>query len=139
MCTLFFIFNSFSTDTQKIKVHISEIQNVKGNIQLGVYANQEDFAEDKSLKLLVFPKEGIQDGQMDIILDLASGVYGLALLDDENGNGRLSSFISNSMGFIGFLLRGSNEWLISSHEEVAAFLTTQFGGLPDGCSGIVGE
>jgi len=78
-----------SNPTQKITVHITNLENNKGNIQLGIFTNQKDFKADKPIKLLKYSKNKMADGNLTVEVSLQPGTYGIALLDDENKNGKM--------------------------------------------------
>ena len=75
--------------TQTVSIAITNLENNKGNVQLGVFTNQKDFKADKPIKLLKFSKSKMKDGKLTVSVSLAPGTYGIALLDDENKNGEM--------------------------------------------------
>ena len=85
---------------QVLDITITNIQNKKGNIQLGFFKNADSFIEEKPYITKKFPKSTVVNGQMNIKLNWTAGVYGIALLDDEDLDGDMS------YNFIGYPLEG---------------------------------
>jgi len=81
---------AFPTFSQILSVEISGIRTDKGVIQLSVYRDKETFNEEKPFRVFNFPKTGMKDGNITVTIpDLATGTYGIALIDDKNGNGKM--------------------------------------------------
>ncbi|MCD6068387.1 MAG: hypothetical protein K0S33_3213 [Bacteroidetes bacterium] len=72
---------------QTLTIQISGIRNPTGSVRLAFYNNNESFKEEKALFIRTVAKTGIKNGQLSISYsDLKPGVYGIAILDDENNN-----------------------------------------------------
>jgi uncharacterized protein (DUF2141 family) len=93
-----------------VQLHFSSIRNMKGQIQLGVYRNQQEFKEEKPYQTHIFPKKNLKDGSMTAELSLPDGVYGISVLDDENANKKMDyNFLGmpeEGFGFSDFYLSG---------------------------------
>jgi len=78
-------------DSNKLitNVVISDIRNEKGALLLSFYKDEQEFARDQPFMVEKLDKKWRVDGQMCIEISLEPGVYGIALLDDENNNGRM--------------------------------------------------
>lgn len=72
-----------------IKVECLSIRSEKGIIGVGIFKNQSEFELNKPFKLIRFPKKNIIKGVMKIEIPIQHGIYGLSLLDDENGNAKM--------------------------------------------------
>ena len=72
-----------------IKVECLSIRSEKGIIGVGIFKNQAEFETNKPYKLIRIPKKNILKGSMKINIPLQHGIYGLSLLDDENGNAKM--------------------------------------------------
>ncbi|MDX1906508.1 MAG: DUF2141 domain-containing protein [Bacteroidia bacterium] len=75
--------------SQRIELHVSHIRSSKGNIRVGVFLNNESFKQENPAQRIEIPKTNLVNGSIHASLDLPPGVYGLSLLDDENGNGKM--------------------------------------------------
>ncbi len=82
-------FSSPNSDDSKhnITVTISNVRSSKGRIQLQVYRTSESFAAENPYKELYVSKSSLSNKTMTYtIYGFETGIYGLALLDDENAN-----------------------------------------------------
>lgn len=87
-----FILGSFSMKSEAEEVHdvtvkITNIRNKKGKIQLQLYRTGQSFADENPYKQVYVAKKSVNNGTLTYtIRGLKTGTYGIALLDDENGN-----------------------------------------------------
>ncbi|MCX6307288.1 MAG: DUF2141 domain-containing protein, partial [Bacteroidia bacterium] len=87
---ILFFFASNSLFSQTVVVEISGIRNTVGLIRLAFFANETDFRSDKPAFERTLDKTLVLNGNLVVRLDhIPSGTYGIALLDDENKNGKL--------------------------------------------------
>lgn len=83
-------FTSFVNPQETVVlVGITNIRSDKGEIQLGVYKDQETFDKEKEYKMYHFTKDKMKGNVLVVKLRLEPGDYGIALLDDENRNGEM--------------------------------------------------
>lgn len=89
---IFFIFFAciHQLKAQDVEVTISNIRSGKGDIRIGVFKDQKSFDDEKAYKNFVFPKQNIQGGTLKISFQIEPGIYGLAVLDDENSDGKMN-------------------------------------------------
>jgi uncharacterized protein (DUF2141 family) len=74
-------------NTYSITVTIKNIRNKSGRIQLHIYRNQEGYSQRKGWKSVLLYKNKMVGGTLKYTFTgIPAGVYGLALLDDENKN-----------------------------------------------------
>ncbi len=73
-------------DAQNVEVSITGIRSDKGQIALGIFKDQESYQKDEAFLEIQFPKKEIINGSMTVSFSLEPGIYGIALLDDENNN-----------------------------------------------------
>lgn len=86
--TLFIL--SFTGTEQTIDVNVTGIRNKNGNIILNIYDNAESFKREVPEYSQTISKLRVNDSTLQIkINDLPHGTYGIALIDDENKNGKL--------------------------------------------------
>ena len=95
---------------QGIDVTISHLRNTKGFLQVSVYRNAEEFDTDSPFLIKKYPKTEIEDGKFSFRLDMGSGIYGIAVLDDENEDGEMEynclGIPKEGFGFSGYYHTG---------------------------------
>jgi uncharacterized protein (DUF2141 family) len=75
---------------QILTIEISGIRSEKGLLHLDVYTDAETFKAETPFRIYSFEKTGIIDGNLTLsINDLAPGIYGIAMIDDRNANGKI--------------------------------------------------
>lgn len=109
----FFIFSSFkvvknremteSESGHTLTVIIKNLRNNKGRLQLDLYKNQEEYearTSDKERRAYVDKSDAINNRITYKYKNVPNGVYGIALFDDENKNGKIDyGWILPSEGF----------------------------------------
>jgi uncharacterized protein (DUF2141 family) len=97
-------------NAQNIELFFSNIESSSGQIILTVYVDDKGFQDDKPIKKFKFKKHDIVKGTMTEKINLEPGVYGFALLDDQNNSGVMEyNFIKmpkEGFGFSNFYLSG---------------------------------
>jgi uncharacterized protein (DUF2141 family) len=97
-------------NAQDIEVNVKGIRSEKGQISIGVFRDDATFQKEKAFQTLKFKKTGISKGEMTLRFSLEPGTYGLALLDDENNNGKMEyNFLGipkEGFGFSDYYLKG---------------------------------
>lgn len=83
----------------EIRVTVSNVRTSAGNLRLSLYGDQPKEWLEKGMKLLRYDIPA-RAGEMIVCMPLprGNGVYGLAMLHDENGNGKTEIF-SEGYGF----------------------------------------
>lgn len=75
---------------QSLVVRISGFRSSQGNVRLQFFDTAEHFDQKKPLCTKTLSKSAIVNGELSFTCtDLKPGVYGLAVLDDENANTRM--------------------------------------------------
>ena len=75
---------------QTLHIHVSDIRSPAGNIRLAFYSNSQSFDQEKPLFIRKVPKRDLTNNCLKITYsDLKPGVYGIAILDDENANEKM--------------------------------------------------
>lgn len=104
---LFISLTSF-IQAQETSVKITGIRSAKGNIILNVFKDNETYNKEQPYKKLTFDKKAISNGTLLINLTLEPGMYGITLLDDENGNGKIDKNLigipKEGFGFSNFFM-----------------------------------
>lgn len=72
---------------QNIDLVITGVRENEGIIQLKIYVNEQSYQDDKPVRTLKISKQSMVKGVIAEKLTLEPGVYGMALLDDENLSG----------------------------------------------------
>ncbi|MDJ1479060.1 DUF2141 domain-containing protein [Cytophagaceae bacterium YF14B1] len=105
---LIFVTFSFSLRAQNRQIKVSGIRSEKGKIIVSIFKNAESYESEKPFKRLVFDKKDLTNGSMMVSVPLESGVYGMAMVDDENNNGEIDkNFVGipqEGFGFSNFFL-----------------------------------
>jgi len=87
---LFFFFLSAYYTGQTLHINVTGIRNFSGNIRLAFYSNSQSFDDEKPFFIKTVPKKNILNGALKISYsDLKPGIYGIAILDDENKNEKM--------------------------------------------------
>lgn len=111
MFLLLFIFSScLSLFSQALVVEVAGIRNTSGVIRLALFADQAGFKAERPFLARSYEKIKLKDGSLTLQVDsIAPGTYGIALLDDENNNGKLDYRLmlpKEGVGFSYFVQRG---------------------------------
>ena len=97
-------------NAQDVEVTITGIRNTKGQMGIGVFRDNETFKKEQAYRDLQFPKKDISKGEMKVQFTLPPGTYGIALVDDENSNGKMEyNFVGvpkEGFGFSDYYLTG---------------------------------
>lgn len=83
-----FQFSGTVEQTHNITVKITNIRNSKGQINVQLFKTKESFEKEKCWKDLSFPKGSkvVNNTLTVVVPNIPKGVYGIAILDDENEN-----------------------------------------------------
>ncbi len=74
------------SERENITLTVTGIRSDKGRIAIQAFTDEGGFKDSKPVARFRFPKTGMADGTLKVTLALKPGVYGLAILDDENSN-----------------------------------------------------
>ena len=90
-----------STFSQSLTIEISGIRNTKGKICLAFFRNEKDFkSENPAFTKTIYKSQAKNESISVKFTDIKTGQYGIALLDDENGDGKMNySFLIPTEGF----------------------------------------
>jgi uncharacterized protein (DUF2141 family) len=87
---LLLFFSSCFAFGQTLKINISGIRNSSGTIRLAFYTTSESFDKEEPMFIKIEPKTKLANGALSISYpNLKPGVYGIAILDDENSNQKM--------------------------------------------------
>jgi len=107
MALLLILFSSY-TKAQETQVKITGIRSGKGKIILNVFRNNETYDNQQPCKVFTFDKKELANGSLVVTCRLEPGIYGITLVDDENGNGKIDkNFIGmpkEGFGFSNFFM-----------------------------------
>jgi uncharacterized protein (DUF2141 family) len=107
---LFFSLAIFLMSAQTLDIHIKDIRNQKGQLCIAVFANQDGFNAEKTLYDLKCTKNEVVNGELHLQLPFRSGKFGVSVLDDENGTGKMEyGFLGipkKGFGFSNYYLKG---------------------------------
>ncbi len=97
LLVLFYFFTCFTTFAQspsqagKIKIKVTELENVEGFLHISLFNSEEGFPSDDKAPLL---KRKLMIDKNIIELEFENipyGTYAIAILHDENGNGEMDT------------------------------------------------
>lgn len=102
-----------TNSTCALKISITNIRNKTGRIQLDLYKNQSEFEarySDKERRIYLYKKDAVNGTLSYTYKSEPAGIYGVAILDDENLNGKMDyGWVLPSEGF-GFGDYWHNKW-----------------------------
>lgn len=75
---------------QSLDVHVKGIRSTTGQLCVAIFADEAGFKSEKPVWEMKYPKDTIRKGEFKLNIPIAAGKYGLSVLDDENGNGRMN-------------------------------------------------
>lgn len=78
-----------SLAAQTIHLTIKDIRSNKGNVCVGVFADEAGFKSEMSIWIKSLPKSKVRNDSLQIQISVQPGKYGVSVLDDENGNGKM--------------------------------------------------
>lgn len=88
---LYFLLSfTYPEDEISFKIEIHNIRSANGKIVLAVFDGQENFKNERALLEKSFAKDEMQGNVLTILLSLEKGTYGIAVFDDENGDGKMN-------------------------------------------------
>jgi len=101
---------SATTFSQSLMVDITGLRNNDGCIRLAIFVDEEGFRAEKPAQVRIFEKKAVKSGKLTIRMDsIPAGTYGIALLDDENRNGKLDYRLiipNEGIGFSNYVQKG---------------------------------
>ncbi len=113
---IFFLL-SLSSFSQTLIVELSGIRNKDGLIRLAFFVSETNFKSEKPAFERLLSKTNVLNGNLVVRLDsIPPGSYGIALLDDENKNGKLDyKFIlpKEGVGFSNYVHHGIKRPVLS--------------------------
>jgi uncharacterized protein (DUF2141 family) len=73
----------------EIEITIKNIKTTNGKLMLGVFKDHPSFEKEQPFKSVQANKSSAANGVLKVKTQLEPGIYGLSLLDDENGNSKM--------------------------------------------------
>ncbi len=67
-----------------VKIKINNVRNTEGSIQIVAFKNAESYENDAPFVRKRFSKNKMKNGAFIATIELPAGIYGIAVLDDEN-------------------------------------------------------
>ncbi|WP_084165811.1 DUF2141 domain-containing protein [Dyadobacter crusticola] len=99
---------SGAANAQNTEITITGIKTSKGQIVLKIFTDEKSFDQEKPVKTLTFDKQKLKDNTLVVKCDLAPGIQGISLVDDENKNGEIDkNFVGipkEGFGFSNFFM-----------------------------------
>lgn len=98
-----YVKSNLTERTFTLTIIVTSLRNNDGKIQLDIYKNQKEFEarySDKERRIYL-PKKKLVNGTVTFVFkNLPEGTYGVAIMDDENSNGKIDyGWVLPSEGF----------------------------------------
>ncbi|MBE7176267.1 MAG: DUF2141 domain-containing protein [Mucilaginibacter polytrichastri] len=94
---------------QEIAIHVKALKNTRGHIRLYVFTSEKSYNASKPHRVFKIKKDNCLGEDFVSKINLKPGVYAIALIDDENSNGKLDkNFMrqpGEGVGFSNFQLK----------------------------------
>lgn len=108
--SLILVIAAVAAKAQNVTLTITGIQSNKGTMIVSVFKDEQSFEDHKASAKFKFSKAAVANGTLKVSLTLAPGTYGIAMLDDENANGKMDKnmvgYPKEGFGFSNFYLSG---------------------------------
>ena len=76
---------------QTLSIEITDVRNTEGHLLLGVYTNDIDYQNKIAVLKQTVLKTNLKDGKVTTTIEgLSPGVYGIALMDDEDWDRKMA-------------------------------------------------
>ena len=72
-----------------LEIEVSNIRNDKGQIILSFYKDETSFEQDSPFLKKKYSKTKVLNSRLNMKINLPEGIYGIALLDDEDKDGEM--------------------------------------------------
>jgi len=92
-----------------VNINITQIRSNSGVIKVQVFTDESSFKKSKPIKNIAVSKEHVNKGSLSTKIQLPNGTYGIAILDDENNNGKMDYGLmmpKEGFGFSNYYLSG---------------------------------
>lgn len=107
---------------QTLNIKIEHIRNSKGTIFLAFFKDDISFQEEKPFMVKKFNKQSMEKGSISVTVSIVEGLYGIALLDDENNNDQMEynwlGIPREGFGFSDFYARGFRRPVFSDFDFI---------------------
>ncbi|MBH18827.1 MAG: hypothetical protein CL851_00200 [Crocinitomicaceae bacterium] len=85
----FFKTDFICQEGKTLLINFSNLRNNKGYIRAGIYLDNNSFQDELPTRTISFKKEKAKNGKLKAEILINEGEYGIAVLDDENNNGKM--------------------------------------------------
>jgi len=107
---------------QTLDVRITYIRNSKGQICVALFADEAGFRAERTVLEAKYSKKNVVNGQIRVQISIPPGKYGLSVLDDENGNGKMDyNFLGvplEGFGFSDYIQKGFRKPLVEDFDFI---------------------
>ena len=101
---------SQSIKAQVLEITISNVQNTSGRLCIAIFDNDHNYREEKPFAARYLDKDTLMCTTVKVDIPVCPGTYGLTVLDDEDGNEKLTlNFLGipkEGFGFSNYTLKG---------------------------------
>jgi uncharacterized protein (DUF2141 family) len=107
---------------QSLDIKVEHIRDSAGMIFLAFFKDDISFREEKPFMLKKFSKQSMKNGCLSVSISIEPGHYGIALLDDENGDNKMEynwlGIPREGFGFSDFYARGLRRPVFSDFDFI---------------------
>jgi uncharacterized protein (DUF2141 family) len=122
---------------QNVEVFIHSFRSSEGHVIVSVFKDNQSFQEEKPFMTKTLKKSDIVNGILKTSLILPAGVYGMALLDDENSDKvmkyNLLGMPLEGFGFSNYVHKGFSrpvlsdfDFTVSENKPCKVVMTVQY-------------
>lgn len=86
---IFTFFTNLLVAQTPVKVTVTGFENTQGNLIVSVYKTEQEFKNNTPFEFHLVNKSQAENGVLTTEFKLNDGVYGIAVLDDENVNRKM--------------------------------------------------
>ncbi len=74
---------------QELQIWVTGIRSVKGKLIFNIFRDSESYLRERPYSTFTIDKKGVASGTLSTGYKLQPGIYGIVLVDDENGSGKI--------------------------------------------------
>jgi uncharacterized protein (DUF2141 family) len=106
---LFCVLSLQQVEKHTINLHIHNIRNNAGVLQIAVFENEKEFKTESPSHKFIVKKSKLKNENLNIQIQLKAGIYGICILDDEDESGHMTYKIGfypiEGVGFANYHLK----------------------------------
>jgi uncharacterized protein (DUF2141 family) len=120
--SFFFSVSSIPMFAQSLDIRIENIRSSEGTIFLAFFRDNASFLVEKPFMIKKFCKQSLASGCLSVCVEMEPGLYGIALLDDENKDDKMEynwlGIPREGFGFSDFYAKGFKRPVFSDFDFI---------------------